>query len=51
MVSSACVVTALKLLKGATALFGWTVDLQEVDRLLVEARQLNDESATAKLTP
>jgi hypothetical protein len=51
MVSSACVVATLVLLKGATALFGWTVDGEEVDRLLDEARQLNEESAQAKLTP
>ena len=50
MVSSACVVAALEVLKGAAALFDWTVDLQEVDRLLAEARQLNEESATAKLS-
>jgi len=51
MVSSACVVAALELLQGATALFGWSVNVEEVDRLLAEARQLNEESALGQLAP
>jgi hypothetical protein len=46
MVASACVIAELELLKHGAALFGWTIDLEQVESLLVEARALNASGAS-----
>jgi len=48
MVASACVVAQLELLKNAAKIFGWPLDMQKVNDLLKEARELNEASANAE---
>jgi hypothetical protein len=50
MVASACVIAQLDLLKRGAKLFGWTIDENNVDNLLEEARELNEASANPEST-
>ncbi len=51
MVSTAAVVAMLEMLKQASELFGWTVDITRVDELLGAAHAANELAATLDLTP
>jgi|GEM_PF-1657158 len=44
MIASACVIAQVELLKSAAKLFGWTINKEEIDDLLEQARELNDVS-------
>ena len=48
MIASACVMAQLELLKNAANIFDWPLDMQKVNDLLKEARELNDASANAQ---
>lgn len=50
MVASACVIAQLDLLKWGAKLFGWTIDENKVDKMLKEARELNEASANPQST-
>jgi len=45
MVSTAAVIAMLELLKRATSLFGWTLQVSQADELLGEARAVNEAAA------
>jgi hypothetical protein len=45
LIASACVIAQLELVKHAAPLFGWTLDIETIDALLTEARELNEVSA------
>lgn len=47
MVASAAVMAMLDLLPHAAELFGWTVDLANINQLLAAAKEMNDVSASA----
>ncbi|MCA1675843.1 MAG: hypothetical protein LC799_27930, partial [Actinobacteria bacterium] len=51
MVSTAAVIAMLELLKHAASLFGWSLDVDQVDGLLAEARALNETAASLDLMP
>jgi hypothetical protein len=46
MIASACVIAQLELLRNAAPIFGWTIDGEAVSTLLIEAKELNEKSAT-----
>lgn len=46
LIASACVIAQLELLRYAAPIFGWTVDDEVVNALMIEAKDLNQESAT-----
>jgi len=45
LISSACVIAQLSLLRYAVPIFGWTTDTETIEAVLTEARELNDLSA------
>jgi hypothetical protein len=51
LVGSAAVIAMLCLLGHASSLFDWTVDQDRMDRLLSEARELNESAAQLDLYP
>jgi hypothetical protein len=48
MIASACVIAQLELLKNAAKVLDWPLEMQKVNDLLKEARELNDASANAQ---
>jgi hypothetical protein len=44
LISSACVIAQLNLLRDAAPIFGWTADAETIEAVLAEARELNDLS-------
>ena len=51
LISSACVIAQLELLKHAASIFGWVTDNQLIDDLLAEAKEMNETSAHADPSP
>jgi hypothetical protein len=45
LITSACVIAQLELLKHAAPIFGWTINTEMIDALLTEAKELNEASA------
>lgn len=45
LIASACVIAQLELLKHAAPIFGWTINIEMIDALLTEAKELNEASA------
>lgn len=46
LIESACVIAQLELLRHAAPIFSWTVDDEAINALIIEAKELNQESAT-----
>jgi hypothetical protein len=49
LVATAAVIAQLELLKRAAILFDWTVDVDQVDELLVDARAVNEAAAHSNI--
>lgn len=45
LISTAAVVAALELIRSATTLFEWSVNVDRIDALLAEAREINEHAA------
>jgi hypothetical protein len=45
LIASASVIARLELLRRATPIFGWTIDIESVSALIAEAKELNEASA------
>ncbi|MGH3221590.1 MAG: hypothetical protein ACRDPY_23335 [Streptosporangiaceae bacterium] len=49
LVTSACVIAQLNLLRHAAPVFGWTVNHERIDALLAEAAEINEASAAPEM--